>query len=125
MNNLDHIFLSLETIFWVKILKFYDADAEPGSGIRDTGICLTLDPGWKIFVFWIPDPQPGIKSSVVKKVKKHAKVLEPRHKNKSKNSKYYENNDIVIRLKRAWRVLPYLKNSIDNRCFEPDLHGFA
>ncbi len=29
MNNLDHIFASLETIFWVKILKFFDAD--PGS----------------------------------------------------------------------------------------------
>jgi hypothetical protein len=26
MNNLDHIPVSLETIFWVKILKFFDAD---------------------------------------------------------------------------------------------------
>jgi hypothetical protein len=38
MNNLDHISEGLETIFWVKILKFFDAD--PGwkkfeSGIRD------------------------------------------------------------------------------------------
>jgi hypothetical protein len=32
MNNLDHISESLETIFWVKILKFFDADAEAGSG---------------------------------------------------------------------------------------------
>jgi hypothetical protein len=31
MNNPDHISESLETIFWVKILKFFDAD--PGSGI--------------------------------------------------------------------------------------------
>jgi hypothetical protein len=31
MNNPDHISESLETIFWVKILKFFDAD-----------------PGWKI-----------------------------------------------------------------------------
>jgi hypothetical protein len=29
MNNPDHIFESLETIFWVKILKFLIAD--PGS----------------------------------------------------------------------------------------------
>jgi hypothetical protein len=29
MNNLDHISYSLETIFLVKILKFFDAD--PGS----------------------------------------------------------------------------------------------
>jgi hypothetical protein len=29
MNNPDHIFESLETIFWVKILKFFVAD--PGS----------------------------------------------------------------------------------------------
>jgi hypothetical protein len=30
MNNPDHIFESLETIFWVKILKFFDADPESG-----------------------------------------------------------------------------------------------
>jgi hypothetical protein len=29
MNNPDHISKSLETIFWFKILKFFDAD--PGS----------------------------------------------------------------------------------------------
>jgi hypothetical protein len=33
MNILDHISESVETIFWVKILKFYDAEA----GIRDPG----------------------------------------------------------------------------------------
>jgi hypothetical protein len=27
----DHISESLETIFWVQILKFFDADANPGS----------------------------------------------------------------------------------------------
>jgi hypothetical protein len=31
MNNPDHISGSLETIFWVKMLKFFDAD--PGSGM--------------------------------------------------------------------------------------------
>jgi hypothetical protein len=36
--TLDHISESLETIFWVKILKFFDAD--PGSGIRNL-----FDPG--------------------------------------------------------------------------------
>jgi hypothetical protein len=30
MNNPDHIFESLETIFWVKILKFFDADSGTG-----------------------------------------------------------------------------------------------
>jgi hypothetical protein len=40
MNNPDHISESLETIFGVKILKFFDADPGPGwkrfgSGIRD------------------------------------------------------------------------------------------
>ena len=40
LNNPDHISESLETFFWVKILKFFDAD--PGSGmekiqIRDLG----------------------------------------------------------------------------------------
>jgi hypothetical protein len=41
MNILDHISKSLETIFWVKILKFFDADADPGSG-------NLFDPGYKI-----------------------------------------------------------------------------
>ena len=45
MNNPGHISESLEAIFWVKILKFLDAD--PGSGkekicIRDPGTA-TLD----------------------------------------------------------------------------------
>jgi hypothetical protein len=33
MNNPDHISESLETIFWVKILKFFDAD--PGEKKSD------------------------------------------------------------------------------------------
>jgi hypothetical protein len=40
MNNLDHISESLETFFWVKILKFFYADPgwkKFGSEIRDPG----------------------------------------------------------------------------------------
>jgi hypothetical protein len=33
MNNPDHIFESLETIFWAKILEFFDA--VPGSGMEN------------------------------------------------------------------------------------------
>ncbi len=44
MNNPDHISQSLETIFWVKILKFFDAD--PGSG-------------WKKFASGIRDGNTG------------------------------------------------------------------
>jgi hypothetical protein len=33
MNIPDHISESLETIFLVKILRFFDADQDPGSGI--------------------------------------------------------------------------------------------
>jgi hypothetical protein len=40
MNTLAHISESLGTIFWVEILKFFDADP---------GILLTPDPGWKKF----------------------------------------------------------------------------
>jgi hypothetical protein len=39
MNIPDHISEGLETIFWVKILEFFDADPDPGSGIF-----LSLDP---------------------------------------------------------------------------------
>jgi hypothetical protein len=39
MNNPNHISESLETIFWVKVLKFFDADPglkkfDPGSGME-------------------------------------------------------------------------------------------
>jgi hypothetical protein len=52
MNIPDYISESLETIFWVKILKFFYADLDPG-------IFLSLDPGRKNFGFGtnIPDPQ--------------------------------------------------------------------
>jgi hypothetical protein len=42
MNNPDHISESLETIFWVKILRFFYAD-----------------PGWKKFGSGIRDKHPG------------------------------------------------------------------
>ncbi len=42
MNKPDLISKSLETIFWVKILKFFYADQDPGFGIY-----LILDPGWE------------------------------------------------------------------------------
>jgi hypothetical protein len=38
VNILDHISGSLETIFWVTLIKFFNADADPGSKIF-----LTLD----------------------------------------------------------------------------------
>jgi hypothetical protein len=44
MNNPDHFSESLETIFWVKILKFFDAD--PGwrkkTRIRDPGLTTLI-----------------------------------------------------------------------------------
>jgi hypothetical protein len=42
MNISHHIFVSLETIFLVEILKFFDADSR-------SGIIVALDPGWKTF----------------------------------------------------------------------------
>jgi hypothetical protein len=56
MNIPDPISESLETILCVKILKFFDADADP-----DPGIFLTLDPGSRIKKFGseIRDKHPG------------------------------------------------------------------
>jgi hypothetical protein len=48
MNNPDHISQSLETNFWVKILKFSDPD-----------------PGWKKFGSGIRDKHPGSATLVV------------------------------------------------------------
>jgi hypothetical protein len=63
MNIPDHISESLETIFWVKILKLFDADPGPdpgsgnlfdfGSGIRDR---INSDP---VSGINIPDPFEG------------------------------------------------------------------
>jgi hypothetical protein len=47
MNILDHISERLEIIFWVKILKFFDADADPGS--------------WKLY-----DPGSGIRDGKIR-----------------------------------------------------------
>ncbi len=47
MNSPDHISESLETIVWVKLLKFFDADPgweKFGSGMEKSGM-------------FIPDPQ--------------------------------------------------------------------
>ncbi len=82
MNNPDHISESLETSFWVNILKLFDADLvsgmgkkiririrdeQPGSYIRDLGNNFW---GKKILQFFDADPirdpesfspgQPGI-----------------------------------------------------------------
>jgi hypothetical protein len=59
MNIPDHISDSIETIFWFKILKFFDADADPGSGnLFDLGSGIrygkSSDPGLKK----IPESQP-------------------------------------------------------------------
>jgi hypothetical protein len=57
MNNPDHVSESLETIFWVKILKFFDVYIQDlgwikfGSGIEKILIQdrKNTDPGWKYF----------------------------------------------------------------------------
>jgi hypothetical protein len=50
LNILDHISESLETIFWVKILKFFDTEADPdlfnpGFGIEKKFRSGDKDPG--------------------------------------------------------------------------------
>jgi hypothetical protein len=53
MNIPDHISESLETLFLVKIIKFFYGDPDLGSRIF-----LTLDPGWKKFGSGINIPYP-------------------------------------------------------------------
>jgi hypothetical protein len=70
MDKPGHISESLETIFWVKILKSFDAYSEPGSVIF-----LTLDPGSGMEKIRIRDKDPGsatlnkIKNRVLQKAK--------------------------------------------------------
>jgi hypothetical protein len=50
MNIPDHISESLETISWVKKLKFFDANPDPGSGFRDGKIRIrAVYPGSEFF----------------------------------------------------------------------------
>jgi hypothetical protein len=49
MNNPDHVSESLETMFWVKMLKFFDADPEWKN--------LNLGSGMEKFQIW--DKHPG------------------------------------------------------------------
>jgi hypothetical protein len=70
MNNPDHIYERLKSIFWVKILKFFNADPgwkKFGSGmekihIRDPG-WINSDPGSGVNV---PDPATLLLLVVVK-----------------------------------------------------------
>jgi hypothetical protein len=59
MNNQDHISMSLETIFWVKIVKFLKRIRDPGSGLEKIQIRdgKNSDPGWK--KIRIRDKHPG------------------------------------------------------------------
>ncbi len=68
MNIQDHISESLETIFGFKILKFFDADPDPGSGIF-----LILYPGSGIF--FIPDT-----GSDMEKFGSGINILDPQHR---------------------------------------------
>jgi hypothetical protein len=52
MNIPNHISESLKAIFWVKILKFFDADQDPG-------IFLSLNPGSGMEKIRIRDKHPG------------------------------------------------------------------
>jgi hypothetical protein len=52
MNIPDHMSESLETIFWVKILKFFNADPRSGDGNNS-------DPGFGMEKIRIRDKHPG------------------------------------------------------------------
>jgi hypothetical protein len=60
-------YFSLESIFWVKILTFFDGDADPG-------IFLTMDPGSGMEKIRIRDKHPG---SATLENSKHIKLRVP------------------------------------------------
>jgi hypothetical protein len=59
MNNPDHISESLETIFWVKILKFFYAD--PGSGIEKIRMFISDPQHWFPGLFFQRNSSIGIR----------------------------------------------------------------
>jgi hypothetical protein len=68
MNISDHIPESVETIFWVKILKFFEAEPgsgnlfEPGSG---SGMENNSDPGCLSRIRYPAELSPGIKFTLL------------------------------------------------------------
>jgi hypothetical protein len=66
MNILDHISESLETIFSFKILKFFDADADPnlgsgnlfdsGSGMEKFGSEIDIPDSQHCYLRYVPIP---------------------------------------------------------------------
>jgi hypothetical protein len=58
MNISVNFSKSLEIIFVVKIPEFFDADPDPGSGIRNL-----LDPGFGIEKIWIRDKPSRIRNT--------------------------------------------------------------
>ncbi len=70
MNIPDHNSESLETIFWVKILKFFYADADPGSG-------NLFDPWSGMGKIWIRDPgkTSQIRNTAYKCASKHSTIV--------------------------------------------------
>jgi hypothetical protein len=57
MNIPDHIFESLKTIVWVKILKFFNADPDTGSrNLFYPGSGNLFYPGSGMEIIWIRDP---------------------------------------------------------------------
>jgi hypothetical protein len=77
-NNPDNISEGLETIFRVKILKFFDAD--PGSGMKRIRIwdpgSGNRDPGWKKIGSGIRDNHPGSASLLFRVCTAHIYGLE-------------------------------------------------
>ncbi len=65
MKNPDHISKRLETIFGVKILKFYDVDPGGKNSDPESGMEKNSDPEWTKFGSRIRDKHPG--SATLKK----------------------------------------------------------
>jgi hypothetical protein len=61
MKNPDHISECLETIFWIKILKFFEVDTGSEFGMEQIRI---RDPEWKKFGFRIQDEHPGTSRNI-------------------------------------------------------------
>jgi hypothetical protein len=68
MNITNHISESLETIIWVKILKFFNADPDSGSGNL-----FVPEPGMEKFEPGIRDKHPGSATllRIIMKANKH------------------------------------------------------
>jgi hypothetical protein len=114
MNNPDHISKSLETIFWVKILKIFDSDPASGSEMEKIRIRdgRNSDPGSGIN---IPDPQHCFEECITKYVSSFSNCTSVQTSVSGVNTTVKDMKEVIGTLEEKLELLSATTNNIDSK----------